>query len=150
MKEQTAPKEHVLARHEKRLPVLDVMNVDELKRVARFWFGTTASNKMRKAECITALTQVFKDRAKLEAGLGSLSEKERQVLAVFGRYGGTLSGAVLLGELLARGVIEKEDPSRPSAPWETSSWCSVPPREACTAAATPITPFRATAVPTRT
>ena len=110
MSERTAPSEHVLARHEKWVPNPNDSTSDDLKRIARFWFGSTVGNKLRKAECITALTEVFGDRAKLKAKLASLGDEERQVLAVFARYGGTLSGPVLRSELLARGVIAKEEP----------------------------------------
>jgi hypothetical protein len=101
------PLEHVLARHEQFAPELEGMYTDALKQAVRFWFGTTAANKFRKADCVRALAGVFHDRKRLEEGLRSLPENERQVLAVCKRYGGAVSGALLLSELLTRGLVEK-------------------------------------------
>ena len=36
----------------------------------------------------------------------ALSEKERQVLAIFTRYGPTVSGGVLTAEMYARGLVQ--------------------------------------------
>ena len=63
-----APLESVLTRHEAATPNLEAMGSEELKRSARFWYGVTASNKMRKAECARALAEVFRDRRRLEEG----------------------------------------------------------------------------------
>ncbi len=87
---------------------LDALSTNELKRIARFWIGTTLSNKYRKEECRKALSEVFRDRSRIEAAVRSLPEKERQVLAVCKRYGGTISGSLMLVELRARGLVEKE------------------------------------------
>ncbi|HEY7159161.1 MAG TPA: helicase-associated domain-containing protein [Gemmataceae bacterium] len=109
----TAPLEAVLARHDTAAPDLEAMNADDLKRAARFWCGTTASNKMRKAECACALNEVFRDRQRLQEGLRSLPDKQRQILSLFRRYGGALSGSLLQCEALARGLVEKTDDRRP-------------------------------------
>lgn len=79
----------------------------ELKKIARFWFGTTAANKMRKDECIGALAKLFKDKARIQAKMDSLTDKQRQILGIFKRYGGAVSGTVLLCEVQARGLVEK-------------------------------------------
>jgi len=109
-----APLESVLARHDTAKPDPETMNADDLKRAARFWYGTTTSNKMRKAECARALDEVFRDRQRLEEGLRSLPDKQRQILAIFRRYGGALSGSLLQCEVLARGLVEKIDDRRTS------------------------------------
>lgn len=108
----TAPLETVLAQHDTATPDLEAMNVDDLKRAARFWYGTTASNKMRKAECACALKEVYRDRLRLQEGLRSLPDKQRRILALFRRYGGALSGSLLQCEALARGLVEKIDDRR--------------------------------------
>jgi hypothetical protein len=106
------PLEAVLARHDAAAPDLEAMNADDLKRAARFWYGTTASNKMRKAECARALNEVFRDRRRLQEGLRSLPDKQRQILSLFRRYGGALSGPLLRCEALARGLVEKTEDRR--------------------------------------
>lgn len=107
-----APLESVLARHDTVTPDLEAMNADDLKRAARFWYGTTASNKMRKAECTRALDAVLRDRRRLQEGLRSLPDKQRQILAIFRRYGSALSGSLLQCEALTRGLVEKTDDRR--------------------------------------
>ena len=99
--------ENILSRQEKARLNLDLINADELKRIARFWFGPTLANKMRKAECLNAINSVFKDRARVEKGVRSLSDQERQILSVFKRYGGALSGPLLMCETLLRGLFDK-------------------------------------------
>ena len=108
----TAPLEAVLARQDTAAPDLEAMNADDLKRAARFWYGTTASNKMRKAECVSALNEVFRDRRRLQEGLRSLPDKQRHILSLFRRYGGALSGALLQCEALTRGLVEKTEDRR--------------------------------------
>jgi hypothetical protein len=107
MSHKSVALEHVLTSKETAKPDLEGMNADDLKRLARFWFGTTAANKFRKAEAARALSELLRDRARLEAGVRELPAKERQVLEVFMRYGGAMSGSLLLSELLARGMVEQ-------------------------------------------
>jgi Helicase conserved C-terminal domain len=107
-----APSEAVLARHDAAAPNLEAMNADDLKRAARFWFGASASSKMRKAECTRALKEVFGDRRRLQERLRSLPDKQRQILSLFRRYGGALSGSLLRCEALTRGLIEKTEDRR--------------------------------------
>ena len=125
----TAPLGAVLARHDTAAPDLEAMNADDLKRAARFWYGTTASNKMRKAECVRALNTVFRDRRRLQEGLRSLPDKQRQILSLFRRYGGALSGSLLQCEALTRGLVEKTEDRRcfyaDTIP-TTRSWTCVP------------------------
>src|SRR5262249_43589214 len=107
-----APLEAVLARHDAAAPDLEAMNADDLKRAARFWYGTTASNKMRKAECVRALNEVFRDRRRLQEGLRSLPDKQRQILSLFRRYGGPPSGPLLRCGALPGGLVEKTEDRR--------------------------------------
>ena len=100
--------ENILTRTEKAAVDLAFINADELKRIARFWFGTTVSNKMRKAECLKAIDGVFKDRKRIEEGIRSLSDQERQILSIFKRYGGALSGPLLMCEALQRGLRDEK------------------------------------------
>ena len=86
---------------------LDEWNFDGLKTAARFWFGTTVGNKLRKVEAAQELERVLSDPEKLRAGLDRLSENERQLLAVCKRYGGTISGELMKAEGLARGLLEQ-------------------------------------------
>lgn len=117
--------ENLLSRNEKATLNLGLVTADELKRMARFWFGTTAANKMRKAELLTGIAAVFKDKTRLEEGVRSLSDQERQILAVFRRYGGALSGPLLMCEALQRGLHDKTverrgfyDPTKATNPVE--------------------------------
>ena len=43
---------------------------------------------------------------------GRLPDKQRQILSLFRRYGGALSGSLLQCEALARGLVEKTDDRR--------------------------------------
>lgn len=97
---------HVLARTEKGLLSLPDMNANELKRAARFWFGT-AAYKFRKDECLAALASLERDQTKVRTALAALSTEQRQILSVFQRYGGAMSGALLLSELHARLIITR-------------------------------------------
>jgi hypothetical protein len=106
MSAKAASLENVLVRKESFRLNLDGMNTDVLKPAARFWFGK-AANKFRKDDCVTALTGVFHDHKRLEDGLRSLPEKERKILAIFKRYGGAVSGPLLLTELLTRGLVSQ-------------------------------------------
>ena len=63
---------------------------------------------MRKAECLNAIDGVFKDRKRVEEGIRSLSDQERQILSIFKRYGGALSGPLLTCEALQRGLRDEK------------------------------------------
>ena len=85
---------------------LEVWNSDDLKTAARFWFGTTVANKLRKAELSRELGKVLKNPSRLREAVARLSDTERQLLAVCRLYGGTISGELLKAEGLARGLIK--------------------------------------------
>jgi hypothetical protein len=76
----------------------------ELKRAARFWAGKEAGS-FTKDKCIAALTRTMADGDTARRVLTGLTEKERQVLAIFARYGPTVSGGLLAAEVYARGII---------------------------------------------
>jgi hypothetical protein len=89
------------------------MNAQELKRAARFWFGT-AAYKFCKAECLAALGGLERDETKVRAALPALSTEQRQILSIFQRYGAAMSGALLLSELLARGIVARTSKESPA------------------------------------
>lgn len=105
MSKRTILHESVLARTEKHFPNLEALSTDDLKRAARYWFGVTASNKMRKAECVSALSELFRGGTGLETGLRALPEPQRTVLGIFKYYGGAVSGGLLMSEARARKLI---------------------------------------------
>jgi hypothetical protein len=70
---------------------LDRFRSDELKRAARFWVGKEAIY-YKKEKCIAALTQIMNGDDDARSALTGLSEKEREILAIFTRYGPTVSG----------------------------------------------------------
>ena len=84
---------------------LDSFRSDELKRAARFWIGKEAGS-YNKEKCIAALTRVMNGDDAARRVQAALSEKERQVLAIFTRYGPTVPGGVLTAEMYARGLAE--------------------------------------------
>jgi Helicase conserved C-terminal domain len=84
---------------------LDGFRSDELKRAARFWVGKEAGS-YNKENCIAALTRVMNGDDAARRVQAALSEKERQVLAIFTRYGPTVSGGLLTAEIYARGLAE--------------------------------------------
>ena len=84
---------------------LDRYGSEELKRAARFWVGKEAGS-YNKDKCIAALTRIMNGDDAARRVLAALSEKERQVLAIFTRYGPTVSGGVLTAEMYARGLAQ--------------------------------------------
>jgi len=85
----------------------------ELKRAARFWAGKEAGS-FTKDKCIAALTRTMADGDAARRVLAGLTEKERQVLGIFARYGPTVSGGLLTAEVYARGIIPPPPKERAS------------------------------------
>jgi hypothetical protein len=83
---------------------LNLYGSTALKRGARFWVGKEAGS-FNKEKCITALTRTMADGDAARRVLAGLTEKERQVLGIFARYGPTVSGGLLTAEVCARGII---------------------------------------------
>jgi len=104
---------HVLQFTHKVNLELDRFGSDALKRAARFWVGKEAGS-YNKAKCISALTRVMDGDGAGWRVPGALSEKERQVLAIFTRYGATVSGGVLTAEMYGRGLTRKPPQDRAS------------------------------------
>ena len=69
---------HILVRDEVVRPALGPINQDNLRRAARFWFGSQIANKMRKAEIEGALLAIFNDPVRLRAGLQTLAANEKE------------------------------------------------------------------------
>ncbi len=84
---------------------LEGFRSDELRQAARFWVGKEAGS-FNKEKCIAALTQAMNSDDATQRVHTALSEKERQVLAIFTRYGPTVSGGVLTAEMYARGFVQ--------------------------------------------
>src|SRR5258706_127046 len=84
---------------------LEGFRSDELKQAARFWVAKEAGS-YNKEKCIAALTQAMSGDDATQRVQAALSEKERQVLAIFTRYGPTVSGGVLTAEMYARGFVQ--------------------------------------------
>ena len=75
---------HVLQSTHKVHIELDSFRSDELKRAARFWVGKEALY-YKKDKCIAALTRIMNGDDAARCVPAALSEKERQVLAIFTR-----------------------------------------------------------------
>ena len=98
---------------------LDHFGSDELKPAARFWVGKEAIS-YNKEKCIAALTRVMKGAEGARHLLTALSEKERQILAIFARYGPTVSGGLLTAEMYGRGLVQKPPKDTASQPYNPS------------------------------
>ena len=100
--------DHVLASKLKLHAELGYLRSDELKRAARFWLGKGAAS-YNKDRCLVALTQAMKSEDSARRVETALSDRERQVLGIFTRYGDTLPGGVLTAEMRARGLTPPKD-----------------------------------------
>jgi hypothetical protein len=92
---------------------LEGFRSDELKQAARFWVGKEAGS-YNKEKCIAALTQVMNGDDATRRVQTALSEKERQVVAIFARYGPTVPGGVLTAEMYGRGLVQSPPTDRAS------------------------------------
>ena len=104
---------HVL---QSSLPVkidLNLCGSTELKRAARFWAGKEAYS-FNKEKCVAALTRTMADGDTARRVLAGLTEKERQVLGIFARYGPTVSGGLLTAEVYTRGIMPPPPKDRAS------------------------------------
>jgi hypothetical protein len=84
---------------------LQLLGSDALKRAARFWVGKEAGT-YNKEKCIAALTRITNGDDAVSRVLPALLEKERQILAIFTRYGPKVPGGVLTAEIYARGLAQ--------------------------------------------
>jgi Helicase conserved C-terminal domain len=100
--------DHVLASTLKLDAELGYLPSDELKRAARFWLGKEAASYNKDA-CLAALARAMKGNDFARRVETALSEREREVLGIFTRYGDTVPGGVLTAELRARGLAPPKD-----------------------------------------
>ncbi len=103
--------DNVLSRTEKVLVNFDRCNVESLREAARFWVGKELPSH-NKATAAGALKTAFAKPASGAAAFEKLSDTERQVLSIYARYGGIMTGNLLEAELNSRGLNEPEDPNR--------------------------------------
>ncbi len=87
---------------------LERCGADQLKKLARFWVGKDAA-KLRKAECLAALIEVFREPETVREAVRKLPSAERTILGIYSRFGPTVSGALLAVELEARGLSEPDE-----------------------------------------
>ena len=85
---------------------------DRARIAARFWAGKYEGSHA-KAACVERITAVWREPKRVEQVLATLRPEERTVLSVVKRFGGSISGALLQRELLARGVLRERDPDEP-------------------------------------
>jgi len=91
---------------------LERYRAGELKKAARFWVGKEAAG-FCKDESIRALTKVFKGKTAAKKVVPRLSDKQKQLLGIFARYGPAVSGSVLSVEVEQRGLVEKKNDDSP-------------------------------------
>src|SRR5262249_13783275 len=120
---------NVLAQGETITPSISLLSSEQVKAIGRFWFGTKKANQLRKAECEAAILSVFADPAKVRDGIDTLPANEKQILGIFERYGGGMSGALLLCDALGRGLIDAKPPQpvyyrKPKSEDAVSSLCN--------------------------
>src|SRR3954451_21973612 len=97
-----------LLEESEHLPIpsdFDSWNLDKLRKPARTWVGADQA-KLSKGPLVAALHKALNDGKAAKRVLETLSTAERQVVAVYRRYGGTVSGEVIRLELMARGLLE--------------------------------------------
>jgi hypothetical protein len=84
--------------------VLDGLRSPEVSKVATFWVGRGSG--LSKNERVGAVLKAMKDDAAAERAARSLGRVDRETLAAYRRYGGTVNGTVIRLDLQARGVLE--------------------------------------------
>lgn len=92
------------------------MRLPELRKATRFWTGQK-TDKMPAGECEALLRRALEDDAAAARVVAELSPVERQVLAVYRRYGNTVDGAVLRVDLMARGILEVVEQKQQYMTW---------------------------------
>ena len=107
---------HVLQRDSRVQISLYGYRADALKSIARFWVGKEAG-AYPKDKCVAALAKALESKASVQRVLSQLSPKEQQVLAIFGRYGPSVSGPLLTAEMYARGLAKKLERPKPDGDW---------------------------------
>ncbi len=87
-------------------PNLDDLHSTAAQKAARFWAGKWTGSQA-KALCIERLKSAWRDPKRVAQVVAALRPEQRAVLTVVRRYGGSISGALLRQELLARGLVKE-------------------------------------------
>ncbi len=103
---------------------MDRINVSELKKVARRWLGKDSA-KLAKDPIMTALRAALKSDEAARLAVNSMTPAERQVVAVYRRYGGRVGGSLIRIDLMARGILELVEDKRYEN-YTYSNWKSNP------------------------
>src|SRR4051794_29287773 len=84
---------------------LENQNVSELRKIARTWLEKGQASLPRD-DLTAALRKAMEDDNAAAGVLRSLSKEERDVVAVFCRYGGVVDGELIRIDLLDRRLLE--------------------------------------------
>ena len=84
---------------------VSLMRRPEQRRIANTWLERGRGSKLPVDVLTEELERAFRDRATAARVLAALRDRERDVLGVYARHGGTLNGRVAFLELLARDLI---------------------------------------------
>jgi hypothetical protein len=109
---------HILTRPPREVRAEDLARLrsPELTKAATFWIGKEAG-KMPRDERAASLLRVMKSGTTAVWVVAALSALERDTLAAYLRYGGTVNGAVIRVDLMARGVLEVVSTGDPRFRW---------------------------------
>ena len=97
---------------------LNVVGGDALKDALTPWIGASAAQKLRVVERRLALEKLFADPARIRPILDDLPESQLQILKICRRYGGAVTGGLLLAEMTSRGLLEEIPDDRPRSYYE--------------------------------
>jgi Helicase conserved C-terminal domain len=91
---------------------VDSVSSEEARQILTPFFPSGVVTKMRVEERRRELAKLFQDPVRMRSLLDELPEPQRQILAICKRYGGAITGTLLLAEVTARGLIEPEREER--------------------------------------
>jgi hypothetical protein len=86
--------------------MLEHWNVAQLRKPGTAWLGKPGG-KLPRDTLVKALRKLMEDDRAAAEVLRTVSAADLPVLAAYKRYGGTVNGAVIRIDLLARGLLEK-------------------------------------------
>jgi len=84
---------------------LEYLDLPELRQMGSSWLDP-GQMKLPKGSLVKALRSALEDDTAAARVLRSLSPEERDVAAVYRRYGGSVDGEVIRLDLMARGLLE--------------------------------------------
>jgi hypothetical protein len=87
------------------------MRLEDIRKAGTLWLGAQRS-KLPKNDLCAALRKALEDDNAAATALANLPPKDREVLAAYRRYGGTVNGAVIRLDLMARGALKKTTPTK--------------------------------------